>query len=248
MQAGVIVKLRHSQQDNNQITGYAVALADATTAGGDPIFYSGGKLAADLTLPKLRHRWQSAAATTWTAPETAAARGQAYAYAAEQIRTATRRMKTGSLPDDGEADAAAMAAADVLTVTARTFEGRRRGPLNRAAEALDRATRLPHGRSARATSHGQQVRSISRLIAAMGTPVGDPTLHVVMKLLVDLGRLADALAILRQSQLRLHQARSARQAATILRTITTPTAGSRTTAGPNLRRPDAPMPRPSRHR
>jgi hypothetical protein len=244
-QAGVIVKLRHSQQDNNQITGYAVALPDATTASGDPIFYSGGKLAADLTLPKLRHRWHSPSATTRTA---AATQGQSYAYAGEQIRTATQKMKAGSLADDGEADAAAMAAADVLTVTARKFEGRRRGPLNRAAEALDRAARLPHGRSARATGDSQQLRSVSRLIAAMGTPVGDPTLHTVMKLLVDLGRLADTLAILRQSQHRLHQARAAGQAAAVLRTITSPTGSSRTTAGPDLRRSTVPIPRPSRHR
>ena len=247
-QAGVIVKVRHSQHDNNQVTGYAVALPDATTAGGDPIFYSGGKLAADLTLPKLRHRWQSPAATTWTTPAKPATRGQTYAYAAEQIRTATHRIKTDGQADDGEADAAAMAAADVLTVTARKFEGHRRGPLNRAAEQLDRAARLPHGRSARTTGHSQQLRSISRLIAAMGTPVGDRTLHTVMKLLIDLRRLADTLAILRQSQLRLHQARAARQAAALLRTITGPTASSRTIAGPDRRRPIVRMPRPSRHR
>ncbi len=123
-QAGVIVKLRHSQHDNSQVTGYAVALPDATTAAGDPVFYSGGKLAPDLSLPRLRHRWQQATDPGWSMPTNAAARGQAYAYAAEQIRTATGQMKTGSLTDDGEADAAAMAAADVLTVTARTMEGR----------------------------------------------------------------------------------------------------------------------------
>jgi hypothetical protein len=246
--AGAIVKLRRSQQDNTQITGYAVALPDATTATGDPVFYSGGKLASDLSLPRLRDRWQSPAGNTWSVPTNPAARGQAYAYAAEQIRTAAGHMKTGNLTDTGEADAAAMTAADVLTVTARMMEGRRTGPLSRAAEALDRAARLPYGQPSRATGHDRRLRSVARLIAAMGSPAGDPTLYNVMKLLADLAQLADTLAVLRQSQQRLHQARAARQAATVLRTFTSPTGSSRTTARPDLRRPTMPTPRPTRHR
>ena len=152
-ESGVIIKLRHSQHNINQVTGYAVALPDATTAGGDPIFYSGGKLAPDLSLPRLCHRWQPATGPVWSTPTNAAARGQAYAYAAEQVRTATQQMNTGSPSDDGEADAAAMAAADVLTVTARKMQGRRRGPLSRAAEALDRAARLPYGQHAQDHQH-----------------------------------------------------------------------------------------------
>jgi len=43
-----------------EITGYAVALPEAVDPGGQPVFYGGGKLAADLTLPKLRRRWDPA--------------------------------------------------------------------------------------------------------------------------------------------------------------------------------------------
>ena len=35
----------------------AVALPGDTAKTGDPVWYGGGKLAADLTLPKLRRRW-----------------------------------------------------------------------------------------------------------------------------------------------------------------------------------------------
>lgn len=243
--AGVIVKLRHSQQNNDQITGYAVALPDATTAAGDPVFYSGGKLASDLSLPRLRDRWQSPAGNTWSMPTNPAARGQAYAYAAEQIRTVTGQIKTDNLTDAGEADAAAMAAADVLTVLARTMKDRRTGPLARAAEGLDRAARVPHGRPSRSTGHSRRLRSVARLIAAMGSPAADPTLYNVIRLLADLAQLADTLGTLRQSQQRLHQARAARQAAATIRTITTPTSRTHPRVGPY---PNHPNTAPLRHR
>ena len=40
-----------------QVTGYAVGLPGHDAADGGVIWYGGGKLAADLTLPKLRRRW-----------------------------------------------------------------------------------------------------------------------------------------------------------------------------------------------
>jgi hypothetical protein len=56
-QAGVLVRLRHSTTNPGQVTGYAVGLARHTARDGGVIWYGGGKLAADLTLPKLRARW-----------------------------------------------------------------------------------------------------------------------------------------------------------------------------------------------
>jgi hypothetical protein len=54
---GVLVRLRHSTVRPDEVTGYAVALADDHAPGGGPVWFGGGKLAADLTLPKLRKRW-----------------------------------------------------------------------------------------------------------------------------------------------------------------------------------------------
>jgi hypothetical protein len=56
-QAGVLVRKRHSTVNPGEVTGYAVGLPDHTTKDGGTIWYGGGKLAADLTLPKLRARW-----------------------------------------------------------------------------------------------------------------------------------------------------------------------------------------------
>ena len=54
---GVQVRLRYSEHNPGQVTGYAVTMAGARTAAGDPVWFGGGKLAPDLTLPKLRLRW-----------------------------------------------------------------------------------------------------------------------------------------------------------------------------------------------
>jgi len=54
---GVQVRLRHGEHDPGQVTGYAVTLPGARTAAGEPVWFGGGKLAPDLTLPKLRRRW-----------------------------------------------------------------------------------------------------------------------------------------------------------------------------------------------
>jgi hypothetical protein len=55
--AGVRIRHRHSTTRPSDVTGYAVSLPNHTAKDGNPIWYSGGKLAADLTLPKLRTRW-----------------------------------------------------------------------------------------------------------------------------------------------------------------------------------------------
>ena len=56
-QAGVLVRRRYSTVRPAQVTGYAVGLPQRAGKDGHPIWYGGGKLAADLTLPKLRTRW-----------------------------------------------------------------------------------------------------------------------------------------------------------------------------------------------
>lgn len=54
---GVLVRKRYSTRAADQATGYAVALPGDVNASGRPVWFGGGKLAADLTLPRLRHRW-----------------------------------------------------------------------------------------------------------------------------------------------------------------------------------------------
>jgi hypothetical protein len=57
--AGVMVRLRLSTVDATEVTGFAVTLPGVRAADGNPVWYGGGRLAADLTLPRLRQRWAS---------------------------------------------------------------------------------------------------------------------------------------------------------------------------------------------
>ena len=54
----VLVRSRLSERNPGQVTGYAVALTGDTDSDGRPIYFGGGKLAPDLTLPKLQRRWE----------------------------------------------------------------------------------------------------------------------------------------------------------------------------------------------
>jgi len=57
--AGVMVRERFSELNPGERTGYAVAWPGFRNRAGDPVWYGGAKLAADLSLPKLRRHWSS---------------------------------------------------------------------------------------------------------------------------------------------------------------------------------------------
>jgi len=76
--AGVTVRQRYSVTNPGEVTGYAVGLAHHTAKGGGIVWYGGGKLSSDLTLPKLRRRWTGPGAEHGAFPGrglSAAARG-----------------------------------------------------------------------------------------------------------------------------------------------------------------------------
>jgi hypothetical protein len=207
---GIEVRLRHSSQRPGEVTGYAVGLPGDTAASGGQVWYGGGKLAADLTLPKLRRRW---AAGTASGREqlSAADRRDIYAYAAEVASHAAREIKTGHR---GRADTA-RAAADVLTVAA---EATGNPELRRAADALMRAARAPWGRIPAASPGGQRLRAAAYLLAA-NRPWGQRPAVARRALLTALIGLAQAVADLRAGQRRQLQALAARDAAAVLAAV-----------------------------
>jgi hypothetical protein len=223
--AGLLVEFRESSINPGERTGYRVALPAYTTADGLPVWYSGGKLAADLSLPRLRRRWADPAATTGPAGATVrvsqAARAHAMAHAAAAVQAAAEEIRRIAHTDPAAAQAAAQAASDILTAVASTVDGRAGGPLTRAAEVFDRAARDLYGRVARATSRAYEMRAMSRLVYLMGRISGDEDTYTVLALVLDLARLSDTLAWLREAQQRYHQAQAARQAAAMLREAAT---------------------------
>jgi hypothetical protein len=223
---GLQVRLRYSTRDPNQVTGYAVAADGHTSPTGEPIWYGGGRLAADLTLPRLRTRWTGAGRqpTTVSAAQLA---GLAFpplglyrrvSDVADQALTAM-----SATTDPVDAAAIVSAAADLLTAMAGAWE-RGGGPLTDAAELLDRATHelRKHRTSVFRVYQATHLRSMARLVALMGVLSKDEDSTTALQLLYTLAALAEHLADLREAQQRLYQAQAARRVAAVLRSYNPP--------------------------
>jgi hypothetical protein len=224
--AGVMVKLRYSKASPSEVTGYAVTLPESRAADGAFVWYGGGRLAADLTLPRLRQRWASGTARpadNKPAPEQRLSNDQrrrVLADAADHIAGAAEEVRRAT--SDGSWDAAAAtvaAAADTAVATARVVEGRQGGRLTRAVGQLDRAAREPYGRVPRVQSRAEGLRSMARLIAAVRRlRPGDEALQAA-ELISRMAAFTDTVALLRRAQRRAHQAAAARIASAELRAI-----------------------------
>jgi hypothetical protein len=212
--AGISVRKRFSTRDPGEITGYAVALPTDTAATGGPVWYSGGKLAPDLTLPKLRHRWAPTATASNTTRFTHAECNAIYDHAARTARDAAEHIRYFAATDPSAAADAAWATADILHAAASALGNKK---LRRAAAAYDRAARLPHGRVPRPTPVGNSLRGAARVLSAVALATGDP-LIAQLRLILQLAVLAEAVMDARIAQRRAAQAGAARIAAERLRT------------------------------
>ena len=241
-QAGVLVRLRYSVKNPGQVTGYAVALPDDTTRNDQPVWYGGGKLAADLSWPRLCQRWTRPARSD--SPLSAAEADAMWEYAARTAADATARIKYYTATGNPAAAAdAAYAASDGLHVAATVLDSR---TLRQAADDYDRAARQPYGRIPSPTPAGNQLRHAARIISAYAYLTGDLTLTPVV-LLVRLAGLAEAVAELRESQQRAAQAVAALRAARHLRTATRPAPTGRPPGRPAIAT-TPPQPKPARGR
>lgn len=207
---GVHVRLRHSTVTPGEVTGYAAGLPGDLAADGGQVWYGGGKLAPDLTLPKLRTRW-NATAPGGAGQASRAPIAEVYAQAAEASRQAAKEIRAGKR---GAADTA-RAAADLLAVAADVTGN---SELRKAADGMSRAARAPWRRIPAASDNGRMLRTAARVLAASrhhGIPPG----YAYRALLLALVGLAQALAELRAAQDRLLQAKAARDASAWLAAV-----------------------------
>lgn len=211
--AGIGVRRRYSTRNPGEVTGYAVALPADTTWAGGPVWYSGGKLAPDLTLPKLRHRWAPGGATSRD-QFTAAERSAIWEHAAQAASRATAEIRHLTGTDPGAAADAAWAAADTLHTAASALGSQE---LRRAADSYARAARVPYGHVPRRTATGTSLRRAARLLAAATPALSDPALAQIA-LILRLAALIEAVAELRTAQRHAAQAVAARSAAADLHT------------------------------
>lgn len=205
------------------MTWCQVGLACHTNRDGGAIWYGGGKLSAELTLPKLRQGWPL--------------RQGRQRCTGSTLRSGTRRMSTPRAKPGrggGRADPALFRQRSVPGCGRRVGSGRRsarcgsvlRNPaLHRAADAYDRAARAPYGRIPRCTYAGDRLRFLARRLVALGLTADS---RHAGDLADSLAMLTTAVANLRAAQHHAAQAAAARRAAEHLRRAVTsgrPTSG-----------------------
>ena len=136
---GVLVTERLSARDGS-VTGYAVAQQRPSKDGTvEQVWFSGGKLAADLTIPKLRLRWpESPAGSARAAPAPQVDRDEVWRQAVQAAREATSRVRAHAGDPTG-ASRAAWEARDFLASLSRLVPGRDGRALRDAAAGFERA-------------------------------------------------------------------------------------------------------------
>jgi hypothetical protein len=208
-EAGVLVRTRLSTRDSGQVTGYAVALGGDTACGGGPVWFGGGKLAADLTLPKLRGRWDGPSAGPRLDDRlTAEERNAIWEHAARAAHDASEQIRAAAGDPDAVSDAA-WAASDTLHVAAAALGSR---VVRQAADSYARAARVPYARTPRPTPAGNGLRQAARMLSRTALVSHDPT-AAQAALIIRLAALVEAVIELRETQQRAAQAAAARRAA-----------------------------------
>ncbi|GAA4972489.1 relaxase/mobilization nuclease domain-containing protein [Kineococcus glutinatus] len=173
---GLLIKLRYSTHDPGQVTGYAVAWPGDRSQDGGPVWFSGSRLADDLSLPRLARQWASLRDDRCAAPETrpgpghgssAPQREHTGADIARAVRLTSRLLQTASSSSD-EVDAVARAAVALLMAIARSVEGSRGGVLTSAADAYDSALGRARGHRAPTPPAAVPLLQVAQHVAAIG--------------------------------------------------------------------------------
>ncbi|MGV9266587.1 relaxase/mobilization nuclease domain-containing protein [Kitasatospora sp. NPDC003701] len=170
--AGLLVKPKVGP--SGDVLGYSVAHPDDRNAQGDPIFFSGSKLAPDLSLPRIRKRLHGgvradgASAAEQGDPVTGKARvpgsraARARRDAAAAVDDAIHTIEEGS---EEEAAAQLVGAIEIIDVLAVRAPADTRAQLLSAARAFERASRS-HVRAERADNRA--VRAAARQMLSSG--------------------------------------------------------------------------------
>jgi hypothetical protein len=197
-EAGYLVELRRAP--SGDVIGYKVARPGDLTAGGEAVFYSGSKLAPDLSMPRLQQRWSDGP------PPAGRANSGATRRSVEQARRRVAAHRGGR----GEADVAEVVAAtgDLLVGM-----GARVPELGEAAQAFDRAGRVPRGMPVGHRAVGAGLRHAARqLVRRRRLGAGDDQVAMVA-LLVAVAALVHEIAGWLRERDRTHQAVAAESAA-----------------------------------
>ena len=224
--AGLLVRPRFADGRTDVVVGYSVAVRP--TAGERPVWYGGGRLAHDLTLPRLRESWPdtpdvaTAAAAEWTA----AKRGRrpvnaradevvvdAQTWAVQAQELAALREQLRAVPvDDREtwARVAGQTAGAFAAWSHRTEPVA--GPLAATADALSRSAHLRRRAVTPKPTRGPSATGTALLLMQASGAVRGPAAEAVM-----LRQLANLAKALHDLHVAAGQARRAQEIAAAVR-------------------------------
>ncbi|MCZ1009873.1 relaxase/mobilization nuclease domain-containing protein [Streptomyces lydicus] len=220
---GVRVKKRIAP--SGDVLGYSVAKVGDRNKAGEPIWFSGSKLAPDLSLPRIRERFTA----TTDVPEPpavlelsgASAPVRARHFAAEATDSALTSLTAG---DDGAAAAQLIGVGEALDALAQTSFGPTQAELRAAAVHFERATRS-HIRAEKEEMYA--LRRAAHQIVHSGSALGRGQDGAATAMVLDL-MILTVIAAARWHAARGHaqQAEASQQAATHLRAAYQATAAS----------------------
>jgi hypothetical protein len=188
---GVQVAYRTSSTQPGVRTGITFALAGDAGRDGTLVWYGGGKLAPELSWPRLQSRWSGDRAIA--GPGVGAGRLRLFEQAEQAARLATAGR--------GAADPALeLGVADCLTASAWLLDRGPGGSLVAAAERFDHAIRRPRWAptcAPPAVGVGAQLRGLAHSLFLLGQVATDDEERAALRLAYVLAALADRLAQLR---------------------------------------------------
>ncbi|CAL9512853.1 mobilization protein [Streptomyces sp. NRRL F-5630] len=164
--AGLLIRRRIAPSGDT--LGYTVALPSDRNAKGEPVFYSGSKLAPDLSLPRIRERWTTPSEDAAQQPALPPVTGPASARR-RATSAAWQALLVIDHGDDGMVAAQIAATGEVLDALAQTSAAHTRHELQVAATAFERASRS-HVRAAR--GHDRALRQAARDLVHSGSALG----------------------------------------------------------------------------
>ena len=167
---------------------------------GEDITYGGGRLAKDLTLPKLQARWEEVAGA-----------GEPVADPLEQARTVLDEAADRIGADDLLSGSVARSAADTVAKIAVTYEADPNGPLHQAARDAAHASRELHTSIPRPTPIGAAVQMSSVVLMTARAGGADKDVIRALQLIRATQQVMDSLARLRKVQGHRRQAAAARR-------------------------------------
>jgi hypothetical protein len=226
---GLVVHLQRGA--DGQIRGYAVGLASDRTAQGTPVLYAGGKLAADLTWPKLRTRWASTPARpevvldrTAGGHPTPAARRAALEEATTVVDAAAAALRAG---EDG--DGISHATGEVLATVSAIADPQQAESLAVVQDTYDRAARTPHRvLPAQLGPLAAELRWTARRLARVGALSGrGHERFATAALLLALAGLVAEIGAWQQARGRVHQAAAAQRTVAAMSTTAPAPVGAR---------------------